>query len=644
MHKHSFINSYLFMVAAQLGLFGTASAQPYAYVSNLAGNNISIVNTTNNSVVGSVMVATAPTGLAVTPDGSAVYIASQTANVVSVLNTSNNSVGACINVGRTPTQLAVSPNGAQVYVVNQASNTVSVIDTASKSVIATIAVGLRPTGIAFHPSGTRAYVTNLWSGDVSVIDTASQSVTKTFAANSGPSGVAVSPDGRNVYISNEYSNTVTVHDSSGNLLNAIQGLTYPNSLAVTPNGSRLFVTNGNAASVSVIDTSSNTIVATLGVQSIPTSVAISPDGSRAYITNEFGFSVSVIDTASSSVMNTIKPIGVYPIAVAMMPAPTSAQPPPTVCTYSISPGSATYSSTGGGGTISISSSSGCAWTAGSDSGWIAITSGSSGSGTGTVAYTVASNPATGGRSGSLTIAGQKITISQSGMTCSYLLSSSSAWLNAGGGNGSVNVTAPAGCTWNGSSDSSWLAVTSGSSGNGNGTVNFAVSANTGMTGRSASLNIGGQTFSVTEAGLAFTPIRVNCGGTAFTDASGSGWSDDQQRNRSITMAPIANTPNPAIYQKETWSTGTLQYQFTVPNGSFSVRLHFAEIYLTQPGQRVFDIVINGITVAPHFDILGQTAPNSANIQTFTVNVTSGQLTIQLVPVTGSPKLAGIEIL
>ena len=109
------------------------------------------------------------------------------------------------------------------------------------------------------------------------------------------------------------------------------------------------------------------------------------------------------------------------------------------------------------------------------------------------------------------------------------------------------------------------------------------------------------------------------------------------------MAPISNTTDPAIYQKESWSTGPLVYQFNVPNGSYTVKLKFAEIYMTQAGQRVFDIAINGTAVRAGFDILGQAVPNTAVDQAFSANVTDGQITIRLTPVTGTPKLSGIEI-
>lgn len=639
---HRFPKTIFFMIAAQLGVVGTVSAQPYAYVSNLAGNNLSVVNTADYSVVGSIPVPKGPTGLAVTPDGSKVYVASQSANTVSVISTATKSVIASIGVGATPTRVAVSPNGAQVYVVSQGANQIDVIDTGSQTVVGTIAVGAKPTAVAFNPAGTRAYVANVWSGDVSVIDTASQTVVATIVAASGPSGVATSPDGRLIYVTNQYSGTVTVHNaSSGDLVATVGGLTFPNAIAVTPNGARLFVTNGNAATVSAIDTSSNSAIATIAVGSLPTSVAVSPDGNRAYVTNQNGFSLSAIDTGNNSVVTTIAKVGVYPVFVAMQPAAAAGAPAPT-CNYTISPGNTSYPSSGGNGTAGVSVSNGCPWSASSNNEWISIPPGASGNGNGTFPFSVSANTSTSGRSGTITLAGQSFTISQSGITCTYTLSSPGTSVTAGGGSASVTVTTPDGCSWNVSSDSSWL-VPGTYSGSGTGSISFQASGNPGLAVRTGNLNIGGQNFSVTEAGVGFSAIRVNCGGPAITDPSGNLWSADDGNNRSITGAPIAGTDFPALYQTESWSTGTLRYQFAVPNGTFTVKLRFAEIYLTQAGSRKFDILINGTPVYPGLDILAHTGPNTAYDQTFGVTVTGGQLAIQLVPIVGTPKLSGIEV-
>ena len=62
--------------------------------------------------------------------------------------------------------------------------------------------------------------------------------------------------------------------------------------------------------------------------------------------------------------------------------------------------------------LSVNTQSGCPWTAGSNASWIGITSGASGSGSGSVRYTVASNNTGNDRTGTLTIAGQTFTVMQ----------------------------------------------------------------------------------------------------------------------------------------------------------------------------------------------------------------------------------------
>jgi hypothetical protein len=83
------------------------------------------------------------------------------------------------------------------------------------------------------------------------------------------------------------------------------------------------------------------------------------------------------------------------------------------CTYSISPASASILSSGGTGTVSVAAGGGCSWSASSNASWIAITP-VSGNGSGPVAYSVDANPGTASRTGTITIAGQTLTVTQSG--------------------------------------------------------------------------------------------------------------------------------------------------------------------------------------------------------------------------------------
>jgi len=116
----------------------------------------------------------------------------------------------------------------------------------------------------------------------------------------------------------------------------------------------------------------------------------------------------------------------------------------------------------------------------------AIFTGWTGSGSGS--YSGANNPA------SVTM-NEPITQTANFVECSYTLNPAGANVSAAGGNASFAVTAPAGCAWTAASNAAWL--TTASAGSGNGTVEFAFSANAGAA-RTASITVGGQTFTVNQ--------------------------------------------------------------------------------------------------------------------------------------------------
>ncbi len=93
------------------------------------------------------MVGSEPSSVSVSPDGLRVYVVNGYSNTVSIINTTNNTVVKTVNVGSFPGGLSVSPDGYWVYVSNSGSNTVSVINTATNTVNAAIPVGTLP--IAF---------------------------------------------------------------------------------------------------------------------------------------------------------------------------------------------------------------------------------------------------------------------------------------------------------------------------------------------------------------------------------------------------------------------------------------------------------------------------------------------------------------
>lgn len=167
---------------------------------------------------------------------------------------------------------------------------------------------------------------------------------------------------------------------------------------------------------------------------------------------------------------------------------------------------------------------------------------------------------------------------------------------------------------------------------------------------SATLNSVTVSSAVTLSPPVFTALRVRTGSLlAYLDPSGNVWNPDNgfNVNSSVfaTGSNIGGTNAPALYQAERWSSGSLQYQFSVPAGNYSVRLKFAEIYFAKPASRVFHIQLNGTTVLQNFDVLAEAGgANLAVDKIFPVNASTGSITVTLVPVTSNPKISAIEIL
>jgi hypothetical protein len=170
------------------------------------------------------------------------------------------------------------------------------------------------------------------------------------------------------------------------------------------------------------------------------------------------------------------------------------------CSVSIAPESALPSPTGGpGAPIAVTAGPGCAWAATTATSWLTITSGSSGTGSGSVGYTVGVNTGAA-REGTISIADNTFTVSQAA-ACAYVITPTSVDVGKNAGKSDpVAVTTSDGCTWTATSNDSWITVTTGATGTGNGAVTFTVSRNAEKSKRVGTLTIAGHTFTVTQDG------------------------------------------------------------------------------------------------------------------------------------------------
>jgi YVTN family beta-propeller protein len=219
----------------------------YAYVSNFGsirgvgrgnGKFIRVVDLVNNVIVGDpITVATAPTAVTISPDGSHVYVASfgdgtPKGGAVTVINTADNTVSNTITGFFGPFSIAIPSNGKYAYVTNAGKKdftgigtTVSVIDLSNNTITATIPMGIQPTGIAITPDQLYAYVTNfnmVWSNDgfnhirpgqgfVQIIDLSTNTVVNpAIRVGESPCHIVIPSTGEYAYITNANYNSVSV--------------------------------------------------------------------------------------------------------------------------------------------------------------------------------------------------------------------------------------------------------------------------------------------------------------------------------------------------------------------------------------------------------------------------------------------------
>jgi hypothetical protein len=248
------------------------------------------------------------------------------------------------------------------------------------------------------------------------------------------------------------------------------------------------------------------------------------------------------------------------------------------CTYAISPATVSYDAAAHAGSIAVTCAAGCGWWAASNASWITITSSDTGYGNRTVTYSVAANTSTSARTGTIAAAGQTFTITQQGQSCTYAISPTGSSPAASATTGSVNVTCGTSCPWTAASNVSWITITSSATGNGGGTVSYAVSANTSTSPRTGTLTIAGQTFTMTQAGksnrvisvsprsIDFGKVRVRTFATKTVTVSNTGTAN-------LTVSGIALSGTNADQFRRTTKCRTV-----APKGSCSIQVIFAPTF------------------------------------------------------------------
>jgi hypothetical protein len=195
---------------------------------------------------------------------------------------------------------------------------------------------------------------------------------------------------------------------------------------------------------------------------------------------------------------------------------------PATCTYDVSPLSQSVAQAAGILTINVTAQPGCDWRATSNATWLRVLWGGLAYGNGSAGFSVAANTGAFSRTGTVTVAGRTISVTQTG-PCTYSVSPTNPQIPASAGQNTISVTAGVGCDWTASvaATAPWITITSGQSGSGNGTVTYSVTANSATSSRTGTMTVAGRTVTVKQAAdftsctyaLAYTSRSLSwCGG------------------------------------------------------------------------------------------------------------------------------------
>ncbi len=143
-------------------------------------------------------------------------------------------------------------------------------------------------------------------------------------------------------------------------------------------------------------------------------------------------------------------------------------------------------------------------------------------------------------------------------------------------------------------------------------------------------------------------VRIRCGAVgSYTASDGTIWQGDQYSTGGqlvYTGYPVSNTTDTTLYRYARQGYyGDFSYNIPVANGAYQLTLKFAEIQYGSPGQRVFNVAVNGTQVLTNFDIVAQTGYWTAIDKQFPVTVSSGSVQIVVHGTVGLGILNAIQI-
>ncbi len=228
-------------------------------------STVSIVRTSDGSVVRRTDVPGAVHHVAVTGDGRFAVATQPKAGGISLVDLADYGLAADVKTGPMANYAVTDPAGARVFVSNAGNDTVSEVDMEHRIVRRNFVVDTSPEHIVLSHDGRRIYVANAKAGTISEITLEAGAVTRSFSVGGGLHGLDLSEDGRTLFVAGTTETKLAAINLHTLQQRSIPLAPSPEHITTVAGTGKLYVSSGELPKIWVIDAQSLTVVTEIPV-------------------------------------------------------------------------------------------------------------------------------------------------------------------------------------------------------------------------------------------------------------------------------------------------------------------------------------------------------------------------------------------
>ncbi|MCI4363353.1 MAG: YncE family protein [Thermoplasmata archaeon] len=250
-------------------------------------------------------IATIPTGSgaqAIALDGSSgnLFVTERQTQNISVVDPSTQTAVGSTLVGAGATDLVADPAAAAVVVLNPVNNELFVIDRDHR-LAATIPLTTNPSALTLDSKNGLVYVFDYGFAEIQSFNISTRLLVNTFSVPTltGGGAIAYDPDTNHLVVAANGADQVAfVNPETGSVDGSVTVGAQPSRLVVDPASDLVFVGNYGSDNVSVLDGATMRIVGTVPIGGGVTGMSFDPADGQVYVADNVDSNLTILDGAS----------------------------------------------------------------------------------------------------------------------------------------------------------------------------------------------------------------------------------------------------------------------------------------------------------------------------------------------------------